>query len=98
MIGELATIALAEAFGGTRLYIPMRQHPDCEIVHAIGIIAAQELSHRFAPDVIRVPLLRNMRAQHYRDTGLSHAKIAVRLGMTEAGVNRLFARLKLQNK
>lgn len=92
LLGEAAFVALAEAFGGTRLYVPTNLTAKHEIAQAIGIEAARKLSSRLAPDQVRVPLAREQRARHYRAMGLSNAKIARKLGITESGVNRLFQR------
>lgn len=91
-----ATIQLAQAFGGTRLYVPQAMHAGHEIVQAIGPDAARRLAERFSPDVIRVPLARQLRAEHYRAQGSSYAEIARRLGITESGVDRMFSRLRSQ--
>lgn len=93
LIGEDALVRLADAFAGTRLYIPHAIAADHPIAQAIGVEAAAALSRRLAPDVIRVPLAREPRARHYRRTGMTNAQIATRLGITEPGVNRLFARI-----
>ena len=93
LIGEVATIRLAEAYGGTRLYVPARLADDHPIASAVGMSAASVLSKAFASSSIRVPLARDLRAEHYRQEGLSHARIAVRLGLTEGGVQSLFKRL-----
>lgn len=93
LMGEAAFIAFAEAFGGRRLYVPTVIGPDHEIAKAIGADAARHLSERVSPDVIRVPLARDIRARHYRAAGLSNGKIASRLGITEPAVNRMFARM-----
>lgn len=92
LIGEEALVALAEAFGGTRLYVPARMTHRHEIAQAIGMDAARKLSDRLAPDVIKVPLAREQRALHHRAAGLSNAQIARRLGITETGVEALFRR------
>lgn len=94
VIGEAAVIKLAEHFGGTRLYVPITIYEDHEIAQAIGFEEAVALSARMAPDYVRVPLARDLRARHYRNTGMSNAKIAVRLGMTETSVDKLFKRLR----
>lgn len=93
LIGERAFVALAEAFGGRRLYVPGVIEGDHDIARAIGPDAARHLSERIAPDVIRVPLARDLRARHYRAAGLSNGAIATRLGITEPAVNKLFARM-----
>ena len=92
LLGEPAFVALAEAFGGRRLYVPTTIGPDHEIARAIGIDAARNLSERISPDQIRVPLARELRACHYRAAGLSNGAIGSRLGITETAVNKLFAR------
>jgi DNA-binding CsgD family transcriptional regulator len=92
LIGEDALIRLAEAFGGTRLYVPVTISAAHDIARAIGVEAARRLSERLAPDVVRVPLAREQRARHYRAAGKSNAQIARALGITESGVDKLFAR------
>jgi DNA-binding NarL/FixJ family response regulator len=93
LIGEEALIRLAEAFGGTRLFVPVKMTARHAVAKAIGLDAARKLSDRLAPDVIRVPLARRQRALHYRAAlALSNAQIARRLGMTEKGVEKLFGR------
>lgn len=92
LIGKEAFLRLAEAFGGTRLYVPISLGEDHEIARAIGTKAAQAMVDRLAPDVISVPLAREQRAMHYRAIGRSNAQIARKLGITERGVERLFRR------
>ncbi|BAV64781.1 hypothetical protein [Sphingobium cloacae] len=93
LLGERGFIALAEAFGGRRLYVPTKVDSDGEIAKAIGLDAARLLSRRKSPDYLRVPLAREVRARHYRAAGFSNGAIATKLGMTETGVNHMFARM-----
>lgn len=93
LLGESAFVHLTQAFGGTRLYVPHIIGDDHEIAQAIGPDAARRLSRRHAPDIIRVPLARCIRARHYRALGDSNARIARKLGITETGVNKLFRRM-----
>lgn len=93
LLGDRAFIALTEAFGGTRLYVPPAIPAGHAIARAIGEQAADRLCRRMAPAVIRVPLARELRARHYRDAGQSFAEIAVKLGLTETGVQKLFDRM-----
>ncbi len=93
IIGEAAMVRLAEAFGGTRLYIPANIYADHDIAQAVGMEAATRLSERLAPDYVRVPLARDLRARHYRAEGKSNAQIARALGITESGVDKLFSRI-----
>lgn len=92
LLGEADFVRFCQALGGTRVYVAYKFHEDNEIVEAIGRAAADKLSRALAPATIRVPLARRERALHYRAAGLSNAKIARLLGITESGVNRLFAR------
>lgn len=92
LLGEPAFVALAQAFGGTRLYVPNTINADHEIAQAIGLDAAGKLSRRYSPATIRVPLARVDRALHYRAANLSNAAIARKLGITETAVDKLFAR------
>lgn len=93
LLGADGFVALTEAFGGVRLYVPNKIDCGHDIARAIGSARAQLLSRRFAPSVIRVPLAREYRARHYRARGDSNPMIARRLGMTEPGVEQLFRRL-----
>lgn len=92
LIGEEALVRLAEAFGGTRLYVPTRIPARHAIARAVGLEAARQLSSRLAPDTIAVPLARDLRARHYAAAGRTNAEVARTLGMTERGVERLLAR------
>jgi len=94
VVGEEAAIALADRFGGTRLYIPAKIREDHRIARAIGRKAAGKLCAYYSPVTIRVPILRKLRAVRYRAEGLSDAKIARLLGITENGVGRLFKRVR----
>lgn len=64
------------------------------LVEAVGEVAAQKLIDRYASSYLRVPMAREIRAAHYRAKGMSNPKIAVRLGMTETGLDKLFSRIK----
>jgi len=93
LLGVEAFVSLAERFGGRRLYVPQTIGPDHEIVAAIGAEAAAKLMRRYSLAFIRVPLARGLRARHYRARGLSNGEIASKLGITETGVDKLFARM-----
>ena len=89
-LSDAELVALAEAFGGTRLHVPIRAGDDHQIVRVIGRDGFAKLSAVYAPDTIRIPICRELRALHYRTQGLSNAQIASRLCMTETGVNAMF--------
>jgi len=92
ILGEDGFVAFCQAFGGTRLYVPYNLKDDHEVVTALGRELADKLSRKMAPTTIRVPLARRERALHYRKAGKSNAQIARLLGITESGVDKLFAR------
>ncbi len=88
LLGPAGLIALSEKRGGTRLFVPADRIDD--IAALVGADGARKLAARYGGDYIRVPLARELRARHYRAGGASNAEIALRLGMTETGVNHLF--------
>ncbi len=94
VIGEEATIELADLWAGTRLYIPRRVKEDHKITRCIGRAAAQKLTDRYSGTYIRVPLARELRAKQLRERGFSIKHIAGVLGLTEGGVRTLFKRLE----
>lgn len=89
-IGEDSLIALCEAHGGTRLFVPA---DPAILAPLIGRQASAQFSRRFGGVTLRTPLARDRRARHYRALGLSNAAIARKLGLTETGVDKLFARM-----
>lgn len=93
LLGAEALVALCEHFGGRRLYVPLTIDADHDIAAAIGTDAAAKLAKRYSLAFLRVPLARELRARHYRAHGLSNGAIASKLGMTETGVDKLFARM-----
>lgn len=94
LLGDAGFLALVEAFGGTRLYVTGKPDADHQITEALGERGATLLARRYSPAIIRVPLAREERARHYRAAGDSNARIARRLGMTEPGVEQMFARME----
>lgn len=96
IVGDAAMVALADEFGGRRLYVPVRVGETHRIVRTIGMDAAQRLCDRCQFTVIRIPLARDLRAAHYRARGWSNAKIAKHLGLSENGVAGIFKRLARQ--
>lgn len=98
ILGDESFVALCQELGGTRVYIPWTLRDDNDIVQAIGRDQAEKLSRAMAPAQIRVPLGRRERALHYRRQGLSDARIARKLGITENGVGKLFEREGLPSR
>lgn len=82
-------LALIEAHGGTRLYIPATPQRDGPVTQAVGIEAAARLAAAMGGDTIKVPLARHWRIRVLRERdGLSYAAIARAVGMTEGAVHR----------
>jgi hypothetical protein len=91
-LGEEGYVLFTEAFGGTRVYVAYKMRDDSDVVEALGREVADKLSRAMAPATIRVPLARRERALYWRGKGLSNAKVARKLNITENGVEKLFAR------
>lgn len=92
ILGPDGFIAFVQAMGGTSVYIAYRMRDDNDVVEVLGREVADKLSRALAPCYIRVPLARRERALYYRAQGLSNARIARLLGVTESGVSKLWAR------
>lgn len=92
ILGDDGYVLLTQALGGTRVYVAHKMRDDSDVVEAIGRDAADKLSRAMAPATIRVPLARRERALYWRSKGLSNAAIARKLGITETGVDKMFAR------
>lgn len=99
LIGRDGACRLAEHYGGRRVYIPLRiEEAISDFVENIGSEAAEALSDVYGRDFIKVPLYRELRAVHYRSQQFQNPEIARRLGMTEAGVDKLFFRLRSRKR
>jgi len=102
LLGDAATMRMVEAYAGCRLFVPTRlstigkeQRP-CKLSVEMGEEIAGKLIGEFAGLYLHIPLAREFRAKRYRAEGQTHRQIAVRLGLTEAGVDKLFRRLRKQ--
>ncbi|RRH98063.1 winged helix-turn-helix transcriptional regulator [Mesorhizobium tamadayense] len=92
LLGPAGLVRLAEQYGGTRLYVPATAERG-KLAEELGIELTEKLSRRFGRDYLSVPLVRDLRARHYRAAGSSNADIARKLGLSESAVNRLFQRM-----
>lgn len=92
LLGRDDFVRLAESYGGTRLFVP-RRTAETKLSRSLGGTVAERLAERYAGSYLRVPLARDERARHYRESGLSNAEIARKLGLTETGVDKIFARM-----
>ncbi|MEQ1499162.1 MAG: hypothetical protein ABL914_10910 [Novosphingobium sp.] len=92
ILGQEGFVRFCQELGGIRVYVAYAMRDENDVVQALGRDLANKLSRALAPATIRVPLARRDRALFYRAQGLSDARIARRLGITETGVQKLFAR------
>ncbi len=92
LLGPADLIRLVEYRGGVRLYVP-HEIDGTDLPAHVGDEAAVKLIRRWGGSYIRVPLARELRARHYRAAGMSNAQIAIRLGMAETSVDKLFHRM-----
>ncbi|WP_070998512.1 hypothetical protein [Brucella inopinata] len=94
-LGDDAFLKLVERFAGKRLFIAKlcRQKPS-QVECLINRRTAEILSRYYGGSYVNVPMARSFRAVRYRNQGLSNSRIAVKLGITENGVEKIFQRLK----
>jgi len=102
-IGLDAALKLADAFGGTRLYIPEPDHlhPAHPIAQAIGLDAARALAEDYRGDSLTVPqaagylaALRRQRILDDLQAGLSVRQAALKHGVHERHIYRIAARAR----
>ncbi|WP_244617918.1 hypothetical protein [Rhizobium sp. RU35A] len=96
LLGEEGFIRLVEAFGGTRLYVPIHSERS-SLGTLIGPENAALLSKRYARIFLKVPVSKTLRAIRYREAGLSNPDIATRLVITESAVEQIFRRARKTN-
>jgi len=97
LVGKNTALALADQFGGTRIYIPLPEnlkinHP---LVLCVGMVAAKKIAKQYSREQITIPLARELLASQIAreiETGSTVAQIARRLGTTERNVWRIKAR------
>lgn len=94
-LGEEDFLKLVENYAGTRLFIAkLCKKEPTKIERCIGRKAAEILDRYYGGCSIAIPMARALRAKRYREEGMSNSRIAVKLGITESGVEKLFNRLK----
>lgn len=86
-------VALARAYGGTRINVPKHVRADTAIVAVIGRQAAMMLVHHYAGERLEIAsaktYLRWHDARQMQSDGLSVKSIARKLGLNERSVRRL---------
>lgn len=90
LIGLAETLALVEAYGGTRLYIPSSINPETHtLVGVIGLDAALKLAAEYSGNYLSVPVAREWRVVVYRSQKMSYTQIALKVGCCESQVYRI---------
>jgi len=94
VIGVDATIALAGAFGGQRIYIRAQCDPNSRLARAVGIEAAQRLCDDFHQTDLAIPLTlkRELQVRLAAARGLTNGAIADEVGCHERTVQRILSR------
>ncbi|MCF4125021.1 transposase [Methylobacterium sp. SyP6R] len=97
--GLAAALKLAQAKGGTRIYVPHRVTEGHWLAELVGLAAAQEIARLYAGENIDIPLGLTGSAQNARravrealDAGASVAQAARAAGVTERTVYNLRSR------
>lgn len=90
-----ALLALIEAFGGTRIYVPKAPNQASPLVQAIGREAAAALAAAHGGDQLQVPIARHWQVRCLRARGLSYSAIALTLRISEDAVWRHLRAAKL---
>lgn len=96
VIGAEATVALIEAHGGTRLYVPKKPEGS-GLETTLGAKAAAALATQFGGESPRIPVAREWRVRVYHHRGLSYTAIAKKLGLHDGSVHRILKNASLTN-
>ena len=91
LLGDGPLLALIEAYGGTRMYVPKFVREEDFLAGGTGFAPMERLVRAFAGETLLVPLCKPWRMALLRQQGLSYAAIGRRVGMTEKGVQRAMA-------
>lgn len=90
LIGPEAALKLAEARGGTIIYVPHPPVDDANVLSGvIGVEATAKLAEAFPGNHLKIPLGREWRAVVYRHAGLSVVSVALLLGCDRGTIQRI---------
>lgn len=81
-----ALLALIQAFGGTRLYVPKAPNQASPLVQAIGREPALALAAAHGGEELKIPIARHWQVRCLKQRGLSYRQIALQLGISEDAV------------
>ena len=97
LIGPAGAYKLIEAYGGTRIFVPLTPTARQPLARTIGLAAARRMADVHPAETIKVPLAKGWRARLYRKAGLSYTAIARQLGCGESAVHSLLQRSRMTN-
>lgn len=98
-IGREAALALIEARGGNRVYIPAPARiGQSELPDIIGLDEARSLAVAYGPQWYFIPIAREWRVLLYRHRGMTYAEIARKTGTTETNVGRILRLQEMTNR
>ncbi|WP_323034545.1 hypothetical protein [Pararhodobacter sp.] len=90
LIGPEAALKLAEARGGTIIYVPHPPVDEANVLSGvIGIEATAKLAEAFPGNQLKIPVGREWRAVVYRMAGLPVDRVALTLGCDRGTVYRI---------
>lgn len=90
LIGPDAALKLAEARGGTIIYVPHPPVDEANVLSGvIGVEATAKLAEAFPGNQLKIPLGREWRAVVYRQAGLPVVSVALLLGCDRGTIQRI---------
>lgn len=96
LVGLSPTLDVVRAYGGTRLYIPKKFMPDHPLVKVAGHEAAAKIVATYGGEHLDLPrgaaaiqAARHEQIRAERASGMTHAKLAVKFGLTERQVRTI---------
>lgn len=96
LVGLSSTLDVVRAYGGTRLYIPKKFMPDHPLVKVAGHEAAAKIVEIYGGEHLDLPrgavaiqAARHEQIRAERASGMTHAKLAVKFGLTERQVRTI---------
>lgn len=92
LIGPAGYFVLIEQYGGTRFLVP-KNVEQSKHLKPLGFDTLTLMSNKYGGETLKIPLDREFLARTYSGQGLSNAKVARKLRMSESGVEYLFHRV-----
>lgn len=93
LLGEDGFFVLVDNFPGVDVFAP-EDLTKSNLPNVLGLDVTRKLSEVYRRNYIPVPLARTFRARRYRASGMSNRDIALRLGLTQSAVEKIFNREK----